>query len=91
VSNIELRWLLTHSAAQPRLQFRTCVTRPHWGEWQDVPMVMEALPEPVITVKDLARLPLPEGWKRAEDGRLIPPPGFKGEARTASTDLSDPQ
>lgn len=87
MSNIELRWLLTHSTARPRLQFRTCVTRPHWGEWQDVPMVMEAPPaEPVITLSDLAKLPLPKGWTRAPDGRLIPPPDFTADGRAATED-----
>jgi hypothetical protein len=90
VSNIELRWLLTHATAAPRLQYRATAGWPQpWSEWQDVPLVLEQPSQPAPAAPTLegalATLPLPKGWTREPDGRLRPPPGFIAEAQAGTT------
>ena len=47
MSHVELRWAVPKdtSTRPPRLQYRTCETRPHWGDWQDVPTVVAEPPK----------------------------------------------
>ena len=66
--NIQLRWLLTHATATPRLQFRECQITPHWGDWKDVPMVMIEQPQvstpsmAEVTAAATAAQPKVEAW-----------------------------